>query len=242
MKTGSRGAALPLVAILLAALMGFAGLAVDVGFLEYQQQLQQGATDAAAIGGAQQLLYSQCPNSSTATAAADLDALNDGFGSGGNRTVTVSNPPSSGPYAGNPCAVSVSIASQKTSAWFSRLFGFSQGGAETTSAVALASFNNNGCIYLLSTTSQSDMSNADINASACSVMMNDTANMSNGTVDAQKIGYAGGAPNMSGTTFPEATPVCRSGVFRSVSGDCRLCVFGASAAIHELLRKRRELF
>ena len=32
--------------------MGFAGIAVDVGYLEYRQQAQQTATDAAAVGGA----------------------------------------------------------------------------------------------------------------------------------------------------------------------------------------------
>jgi hypothetical protein len=109
-------------------------------------------------------------------------------------------------YAADPCAVSVTIGSQKVPTWFSRLFAFGQGASESTSAVAVASFNNNGCIYLLSTTSASDMSNGDINASACSVMMNDTANMSNGTVAALKIGYAGSSPNIGGTTFPEATP------------------------------------
>ena len=39
-----RGAVLPLVAICLAVLMGFAGMAIDVGFLEYKEQVQQAAT------------------------------------------------------------------------------------------------------------------------------------------------------------------------------------------------------
>ena len=36
---GQRGAVLPLIAICLAVLMGFAALAIDVGYLEYQQQV-----------------------------------------------------------------------------------------------------------------------------------------------------------------------------------------------------------
>ena len=49
-----RGQVLPLFALCLAALLGFAGLGVDVGYLEYWQNSQQAATDAAAIGAAQQ--------------------------------------------------------------------------------------------------------------------------------------------------------------------------------------------
>src|SRR5579863_5287061 len=102
--TFSRGGVLPLVALCLAALLGFAGLSVDVGFLEYKQQAQQSATDAAAIGAAQQLTMKGCNGSASATTVADTDALNNGYGNGGNVRVTVNNPPLSGPYAGNDCA------------------------------------------------------------------------------------------------------------------------------------------
>ena len=63
---GQAGQTLPLVALWLMVLMGFGGLAVDVGYWEYQQREQQSATDAAAIGGAQQLVYAGCPSQSAA--------------------------------------------------------------------------------------------------------------------------------------------------------------------------------
>ena len=54
-------------------------MAVDVGELKYQQRQQQSATDAAALGGAQQLAVTGCGNSSAATTAADNDATDNGF-------------------------------------------------------------------------------------------------------------------------------------------------------------------
>jgi hypothetical protein len=41
--------------------MGFAGTAVDLGYLEYRQRPQQNAPDSVEIGAAQ-LVYSDCPN------------------------------------------------------------------------------------------------------------------------------------------------------------------------------------
>jgi Putative Flp pilus-assembly TadE/G-like len=128
-RSFERGQVLPLVAICLALLMGFAGIAIDVGYLEYQQRQQQNATDAAAIGGAQQLVYSGCTNSySVANTAAQNDAATNGYtngatGPGGSTIqVNVQNPPSSGAYAGNNCAVQVQIQSPHAT-FFSRLFG-----------------------------------------------------------------------------------------------------------------------
>ena len=97
-----RGQVLPLIALCLAVLMGFAGVAVDVGYWEYQQREQQNAADAAALGGAQQLLYSTtgCPNQSVANTAGQTDAANNGFVNGGNTTVTIANPSTIGVYAG----------------------------------------------------------------------------------------------------------------------------------------------
>ena len=40
-----RGQVLPLIALCLAVLMGFAGVAVDVGYWEYQQREQQNAAE-----------------------------------------------------------------------------------------------------------------------------------------------------------------------------------------------------
>ena len=78
---GQRGAVIPLVAICLTVLLGFSGLAIDVGFLEYHQQQQQSAADAAAVGGAQKLASNSCTSSAGVQSAALADAATNGFAS-----------------------------------------------------------------------------------------------------------------------------------------------------------------
>lgn len=199
-----RGAVLPLVAICLAVLMGFAGMAIDIGFLEYQQQAQQAATDAAAMGGAQSLHATSCANGPLAEQAAVFDAGLNGYSSS---YVSATSPPSSGYYAGNVCAVQVKINAYKPS-FFSQVLGFGKF-KETTEAVGItsASTANAGCIYLLSTTDgQSNLSNINMQIPTCNLYINTSANMSNSTIDASYIGYASGTNNISGTTFSKSSP------------------------------------
>jgi hypothetical protein len=204
---GQRGAVLPLVAICLAVLMGFAGLAVDVGYLEYQQQVQQSATDAAALGGAQSAFSNTCGNAAAASSAAVADAALNGY-SGTN--VQATSPPSTGPYAGKTCAVAVTITKTKPT-FFMNLFGF-HGMAESTYAVGVANQGTAvpGCIWLLSTTEgQSNLSNTNMQVPDCYIYINDSANMSNSTIDAAYIGYAASgnnANNTSNTNFTGASP------------------------------------
>ncbi len=206
---GERGQVLPLFAVCIMVLMGFAGMSVDVGSLQYDQRQQQTAADSAAIGGAQALVSSPrgCPEWTMANAAAIADAAKNGFTNGsGGVTVTTTNPITSGPFSGNSCAVEVQISAPHPT-FFSKFFGLS--GGETTQAVAELAGENAGCIYLLSTTATSDLTNANIDAPKCSIIINSSGspNMSNSTIAAAAITYAGTAPNISGTTFPIATPV-----------------------------------
>ncbi|HEX3458362.1 MAG TPA: pilus assembly protein TadG-related protein, partial [Candidatus Baltobacteraceae bacterium] len=97
-RNAEAGHALPLVALSLATLMGFGGMAADVGYWRYQERQQQSATDAAAIGGAQQLLRSTCPNQAVANSAAQQDATDNNFTNAGSVSVLVSNPPSGGTF------------------------------------------------------------------------------------------------------------------------------------------------
>ncbi|MBV8344094.1 MAG: Tad domain-containing protein [Candidatus Eremiobacteraeota bacterium] len=206
-RKGESGQVLPLIAICLAALMGFGGMAVDVAYWRYQLHEQQNATDAAAVGGAQQLLYSGCPNSAAATGAADGDAASGGYPNGGNVKITVTNPPIA-TFTADSCAVSVQIHKSAVATWFTKLFGKSGGVGETTNAVATLSGDGGGtgCIYLLSTTMQSNFNGSSITAPKCGILINDTANFNGAHVDAPSITYAGGKPNENGATFTAATP------------------------------------
>lgn len=207
MRRGEAGAVLPLVALCLAALMGFAGMSVDVGYWEYQQREEQSAADGAAVGAAQQLLYTTCPNSSVATSAAKADATSNGYTDGTNNVqVIVNNPPTSGPYASDKCAVDVQVVNSGVPTWFTKLFGFNVM-KETTEAVGtLAGNGNSPCIWFLTTSQQNDLSNSHINTPSCSIVMNTSANFSNSTVNAAYIGYASGTNNVSGATFENASP------------------------------------
>lgn len=199
-----RGAVLPLVAISLAVLMGFGGMAMDIGFWEYKYQAQQAATDAAARGGAEQQYAEGCQSGSDAEAAATGDASINGYTTGGNVTVTPVANPSSGPYANNQCAVSVTITNSQPS-FLSRFVGVNSMW-ETTQAVGLASQNNPGCIWLLIHNKQSNFSNSHINVPGCDIYDNGNANYSNSSINAAYIGNAQSGSNISGASFPGATP------------------------------------
>lgn len=206
-NTRESGQILPLVGLTLASLMGFGGVAVDVGYWEYSQQAQQNATDAAAIGGAQQLVKSNCTGGSGAKSAAVADAASNGFINAGNVAVTANSPPQSGPYAGNSCAISVSIQAQHVPSFFSKLFGQGNGQTISTQGVAtVEALNTGACIYLLSATVQTNLNGANVQGPGCAIDINDTANFNGSTVKSPFIGYAGPAPNENGSTFTLATP------------------------------------
>jgi hypothetical protein len=208
MYRGQRGQVLPLVAICLAVLMGFAAMAIDVGFLEYRQRQQQNATDAAAIGGAQALGYVGCVNqSSVAQTAGNGDAASNGFANGGNGgtiSVQINNPPASGPYAGNTCAVQAVINNSNTQTFFSRIFGFTNVG-ETTQAVAVTSNSAPLCMVQLSPTGSPTFDGNKTSAAGCSLEMNGSPVFHGGTIDFSYIGYAGSLTD-HGTKWTEASP------------------------------------
>ena len=119
---GNRGAVLPLVAICLAVLMGFAGTAVDIGYWKYQEREQQNAADAAAVGGAPAAGLFELFRFG-GSGGCRTDAADNGFPNGGSVTVAVHNPPHSGAYANVNCAVDVQITRSGVPSFFSRLFG-----------------------------------------------------------------------------------------------------------------------
>ncbi len=207
-RHGQSGQILPLVAVSLTALMGFSGMAVDRGYWSYQQRQQQSATDAAAVGGAQALALAGCPAATNANTAAQNDATSNGYKNGAlmqgqSVLVTVNNPPASGAYSGNDCAVSVTIKAQHP-AFFTRLFGFANGITAQTSATAQLISNNPTTMYFLG--SGSSTLGGNITASGGGIVTNGTFTCGSVTISAAAIGYAGSAPSCSKATFSSATP------------------------------------
>ncbi len=56
-RNSEAGQALAITIVVMVALIGFAGLGVDMGMLRYEKRLQQSAADAAAIAGANDVAF-----------------------------------------------------------------------------------------------------------------------------------------------------------------------------------------
>ncbi len=133
------GQSLALVAVGMIALVGILGLAVDMGYLRYVHRQLQTAADAAAIAGAMDVTYG------TWNAAGRGAASENGFPNGGNTTVTISNPPASGPYAGAnyPTYVQATITQTGVPTFFSKIFGVNNVSLSASSVAA----GGTNCIY-----------------------------------------------------------------------------------------------
>ncbi len=99
----SSGAVLIYTGFALAVLLGFGGLAVDAGMWYATKRSAQSAADAAAIAGALEVARGS-PSTTVQTKAKD-DAERNGYSATSGATITINNPPTSGPSAGVASAV-----------------------------------------------------------------------------------------------------------------------------------------
>lgn len=153
-----KGQMLIMTSLALVGLMGFAGLATDVGVLFRAQRELQTAADAAATAGAMDLYYGL----SDATAAADAKtaAINNGWTGATlaqNTTapasttvlaapvVTVNTPPLSGYHTGSGYVEVIVAESNPT--LFMKMFGFSTSNVYARAVAGTPGFSPN-CIYL----------------------------------------------------------------------------------------------
>lgn len=182
---GQRGQVLPLVAVMVGLLLAVAGLAVDVGFHQYQQRLEQTAADSAALAGAAEYLASNS-NATDATDAALADAASNGFTNGGKVTVTVNIPPASpDPYSTDTGAVQVILkVSQPT--FFEPIIGTNSVDVSTSAVATSNSGTDNGCLYSLGP-GNSNFNKDAVTAAGCSIFINGTANFNNASITAAAV-------------------------------------------------------
>src|SRR5215472_2532303 len=96
-----RGFVLLTAAVMMFVLLGFVGLAFDVGYMQWLRRRAQTAADAAALAGAWAAIEGDTVTTSGQNASAD-----NGFTSGSSGvTVTINQPPSSGSYSSDSSAV-----------------------------------------------------------------------------------------------------------------------------------------
>lgn len=150
-------------------LLGFLGLAVDVGYLELVKTRMQTAADAAALGGVQDLRMNGTGNIAI---AAKADSALNGFTHGVDTVnITVNHPPLTGNYMTDQSAIEVTI-SQSVSTFFMQSMGFS---AVTINARAVArQGSGTTCIYVLNPTINKAFSKTGSSnfASPCGIFVN----------------------------------------------------------------------
>jgi len=141
-----RGFTLILFAGTAAVLVGFVGLAFDVGFLMHQKRHLQTAADAGAIAAAQELHRG---NTSNFIAAAKHDTALNGHTDGvNNNIVTVSRPPLTGAYTSNVNYVQVKVQ-QKEPTFFMKMFSFNNVTMSSKATAFVGGTAGGGCIVLL---------------------------------------------------------------------------------------------
>ncbi|MCC6539033.1 MAG: hypothetical protein IT162_15885 [Bryobacterales bacterium] len=126
-------------------LCGFAGLALDVAYLQMWQRRAQTAADAGAVAGALDLKRTR--DSASASNAAFNDAAANGFAHNEDETeVTVESPPASGPHEGSTRHVRVSVR-RSLPTYFMTAFGRPRVTVGATAAAGLA--DTGYCVVVL---------------------------------------------------------------------------------------------
>ncbi len=147
-KKDESGNVLVLAAMCIPLLIGFAGMALDVGLLYRVRQNVQIAANAGAVAGA--LDYIHSANGTSAQNAGAAAATLNGFTSGTNgATVTINTPPTSGPLTSAGYVEAIVTEDSPTN--FMALFGFGKVNV-TARAVAGSPITGDTCLWLNSLT------------------------------------------------------------------------------------------
>ncbi len=193
------------VTLSLSLLIAFAGLAADVGYLEFVKRHMQTAADAGAIAGDQEVLRN---DTSQIQPAALHDATKNGYTDGSNNTtVTVNHPPTSGYYSGDSSAVEVIIQQSNQPLTFLSVLGLSPA---TVAARAVAHLGaGDGCLIALDSSGRGAITfngnGGSINLGSCNVLDN-SANCSgmidnSATVIASAFDVVGNCPGYTGSGY-----------------------------------------
>jgi len=200
-----RGQTLPIIAVAALLLTAMAGFAAEVGYHQYQQRIQQTATDSAALAAAAEL------NLGDWVTAGQNDATKNGFtaGSGAVTYVSVGTPRPSDPYNSDPSAVEADITATYPT-FFERIFGVT-GATVTTRAVAIANATSKWCMLALDTSGTSSINaHANVNAPDCDIAVNNSHLSIGGQstiTTASPIEYSGSLTGAGTSTFDPGPPV-----------------------------------
>ncbi len=200
-----RGQIIVTLALLLPMICGCLGLILDVGSLYHRKRVMQTAADAGAMAAAQELRRKRF---SEVTLSGRSESAENGFDQT-NSTVTVNNPPQSGPFAGDVDFVEVTVDHQADN-FFMPALGFDD---TTISVRAVAGLipGGPGCIYVLDGSSSKALdisSGSSVQGEDCCVQVNSSNSealsvTSSSTLTAQCVGVVGNYDDGGGTIDPE---------------------------------------
>jgi Flp pilus assembly protein TadG len=202
------GQVMVLICFSLIALMGVIAVVADFSFMQHQKNMMQTAADSAAMAGAEELSYGD------QVAAGQADAASNGYVNGQSSvTVTINNPPSTGPNASNTAYVEA-IVSKPEPTYFLSTIGINT----MTVSVRAVAYEGNGpnCIYAMDPTASSALSGSGSASiqSGCGVMVDSSSSSAivlsgSASVTAPAIGVVGG---YSGSGSASLTPTPKTGV------------------------------
>jgi Flp pilus assembly protein TadG len=186
-----RGVSAIVVGLSLSVILGFAGLAVDVGLWYADRRDAQGAADSAAYSAA--VDYAVKGSVSDADATAQAVAAKYGFTNGsGGVTVTVNSPPTSGNYTAASKNAFEVIVAKKESLFFSALYIKAASIAARAVAVpGTSAAGGNYCMEILNSTPGA--SNVNFNISNGAVVDLSTCGIADDGPGSCAISASGGA-------------------------------------------------
>lgn len=196
------GQTMILALVCMTVLMGFVGLATDIGVMFHAKRNIQIAADSAAIAAAAELNYGDW--NSAGQAASSQNGITNGVNGA---VVAINNGPTSGPFAGNPNYVEA-IVTQTEPTFFSQLFNVL---SMNVSARAVATLGPAQGIYTLAPAGTGlTLNGMTVNIPTGTIDDNSASNptglaANSGTLTAQFIGVVGGYTNGGATITP--TPV-----------------------------------
>jgi Flp pilus assembly protein TadG len=164
-------------ALVITGMLAFAGLAFDVGYIEWSRMGLQSAADAAAMGALREL---ELGNNGNLTAAGVNDASLNGFTNGvRNTTVAINNPPTSGSYQGDSHAVEA-IITRTVPTFFMMIVGQNSlsMSARAVGRTTSSSGSIGGCVFGLDQTAKRaiQIAGAPNVTVACSLVVNSNNN------------------------------------------------------------------
>src|ERR1700722_17866152 len=196
------GQVMVLICVSLIAIVGMIAVVTDFSFMQHQRNMMQTAADSAAMAASAELSYGDL------VAAGKADAASNGYTDGASSvTVTINNPPTSGPNTSKATYVEA-IVSKPEPTYFLRVLGVS---TMTVSARAVA-YQGSGanCIYVLDPTASGALStngNASVQSS-CGLLVDSSSStaitaVGGVTINAPTIGMVG---NYTATGNVSLTP------------------------------------